>query len=230
MDRPSDSQLHRYFDGDLSPEEAAEVRRQLEADPALAAKVQGLAELRGIVHAALSPAGERLDEAVPSDDLWARIEGAISQPDVGTPAAAPPTREPAEAPSERPALRVLPGGGGGGRTSSPDPAVVREARRRRIAGIVVAGLALAAAVLLIVLRPGESPTPGGGPIAQVEPGGADPTPETPETVEDQVFRTEVLEVDFGENSGAIFAVEGDAGERYAVVWLADVQPKRTALE
>jgi hypothetical protein len=51
----------------------------------------------------------------------------------------------------------------------------------------------------------------------------------PPTAAEEVARTEVLEVDFGDNSGAIFSVEGEDGERYAVVWLADVQPKQTAV-
>ncbi|AKF05319.1 anti-sigma factor family protein [Sandaracinus amylolyticus] len=207
--RFADDRLHRYFDGELSPEEASEVRRLVETEPALRAKLDGLREVRAVVRASVA---DELDD-VPSDDLWARIESRIAE----KPAAAP-----------QPALRAVEGGRSEERARTPkahDPA-----RQRRIAGVVIAGLALAAAVLLLVLRPGEPP-PGtdGRPIAQGEqPGREDDAIDlgaSEPDAEELVFQTEVLEVDFGSNSGAVFAVEGDDGERYAVVWLADVQPK-----
>ncbi|UJR82055.1 anti-sigma factor family protein [Sandaracinus amylolyticus] len=210
--RFADDRLHRYFDGELSPEEASEVRRLVETEPALRAKLDGLREVRGVVRASVA---DELDD-VPSDDLWARIESRIAEKPA--PAAAP----------QQPALRAIEGGRSEETARKPkghDPA-----RQRRIVGVVIAGIALAAAVLLLVLRPGEPP-PGteGQPIAEggepsrdddaIDLGGGEPD------AEELVFQTEVLEVDFGSNSGAVFAVEGDDGERYAVVWLADVQPK-----
>lgn len=231
--RTSDARLHAYFDGELSPAEAIEVRERVEADPRLRAKLEGLGEVRALVRASVAPA---LDE-LPSDDLWARIEAGIA-PESGRGEARPVEKGAAEA---RPGLRVIAGGGaseserahGPSRRSADD-----SNRRRRVVGVVIAGLALAAAVLLLVLRPGE-PAPGTSPdlIATggddlapggfVHPDAVDPAA-APETAEELVFRTEVLEVDFGTNSGAVFSVEGDDGEHYAVVWLADVQPKRTA--
>lgn len=225
--RTSDARLHAYFDGELSPAEAAEVRERLEADPRLRAKLEGLGEVRALVRASVAPA---LAD-VPSDDLWARIEAGIqaSEPDIqaGTEAG---TKKPAG--EARPGLRVI-DGGGSARERSPGPprrSADDPNRGRRVAGVVIAGLALAAAVLLLVLRPGE-PAPGASP-EQIATGGGNALPvpgsAEPESAEELVFRTEVLEVDFGSNSGAVFSVEGDDGERYAVVWLADVQPKRTA--
>lgn len=234
-----DTRLHRYFDGDLSAEEAAEVRRALDADPALRAKLDGLREVRAVVRE--SVAADLRAEPVPSEDLWARIEGSLDAPagavgagalDAPTAARAEGLDAPAKREGDRPGLRVVDGGA----PRAPAAAPSAELRRRRIAGIVVGALALAAAVLLIVLRPGE-PDPGQGPVAEgseerpLQPGEVEPAPgEQATTAAEEVARTEVLEVDFGDNSGAIFSVEGDDGERYAVVWLADVQPKPTAVE
>ncbi|MDQ3033281.1 MAG: hypothetical protein M3Y87_12755 [Myxococcota bacterium] len=216
-----DRTLHRYFDGDLSPEEVSEVRARLDADPALRAKLEGLREVRALVRETVAPA---LDE-LPSEDLWARIEAQVEPAAAkaaapalvaaGAPAAAKQVAAPEKA--DGPRLRGIEGG----RTAAaPEPA-----RGRRIATIAIAGLALAAAILLLVIQPGETGTVGDpDAIAVVEP----PTgPGIAEAAEEDVFRTEVLEVDFGDNSGAIFAVEGEGGERYAVVWLADVQPKQS---
>ena len=240
QDTIDDTRLHRYFDGDLSADEAERVRRALDADPALRAKLDGLREVRAVVRGSVADAG-----SIDADDLWARIEAGLSAEGGAEerPAAAlttpPETVSAAPARAEatrtevgaRPQLRAIPGGaspapqGGGGRAPSAEP------RGRRIVGIVVGGLALAAAILLIVLRPGE-PGPADAPIAEApgapeesDPGGLDL-----DTVGEEVASTEVLEVDFGDNSGAIFSVEGDDGGRYAVVWLADIQPKPAATE
>lgn len=231
--RTTDARLHAYFDGELSPSEAAEVREQLEADPALRAKLGGLGEVRALVRASVA----RAEDEVPSDDLWARIEARIAE------AAPAEEADPEPAIAPRPGLRVIPGGvvEGGSPSSSDEarpgagaPVPLDPHRRRRLVGVVIAGLALAAAVLLLVLRPGDPPG-GVSPemVAEVDPSTGDPdvAPEpSPESAEELVFRTEVLEVDFGDNSGAVFSVEGDDGQRYAVVWLADVQPKRTSAE
>lgn len=244
QDTIDDTRLHRYFDGDLSADEAERVRRALDADPALRAKLDGLREVRAVVRGSVADAGP-----IDADDLWARIEAGLSGEGGSAeerPAAAlttpPETVSTAPARGEaaraeaagaqvgpRPQLRAIPGGaspqGGGGRAPSAEP------RGRRIVGIVVGGLALAAAILLIVLRPGE-PGPADAPIAEA-PGTheeSDPTGLDLDTVGEEVASTEVLEVDFGDNSGAIFSVEGDDGGRYAVVWLADVQPKPAATE
>lgn len=73
-------------------------------------------------------------------------------------------------------------------------------RERRIWGVVAGGLAAAAAIFLAVMTwPGGS-TPSDLPIAR---------------------GSEVLEVDFGSNTGTIFEVEGGAGETLAVVWIDD---------
>ncbi len=98
-------------------------------------------------------------------------------------------------------------------------------RTRRVAAVVLGAVAIAAAVLLFVIRPTESSGVLDDSIA-VHSGDASESVATVETV----FQTEVIEVDFGDNSGAIFAIEGEHGERHAVVWLADVQPTEGIVE
>jgi anti-sigma factor RsiW len=72
-------------------------------------------------------------------------------------------------------------------------------RERRVWGGVATGFAAAAAIFLAVMA---------WPDPQL-----DPTP---------VIRgSEVLEADFGSNTGTIFEVEGGAGESLAVVWIDD---------
>jgi len=90
----------------------------------------------------------------------------------------------------------------------PEPAVmapprlrvVPGGRERRIWGAVATGFAAAAAIFLgVITWPAERAAPG------VE----------------MARGTEVLEVDFGANTGTIFNVEGGAGESLAVIWIDD---------
>jgi hypothetical protein len=81
--------------------------------------------------------------------------------------------------------------------------VVPGRRERRIWGAVVAtGLAAAAAILLAVLSWPAEKASESTPVAR---------------------GSEVVEVDFGANTGTIFEVEGGAGESLAVVWIDDEQ-------
>jgi anti-sigma factor RsiW len=78
--------------------------------------------------------------------------------------------------------------------------VVPGGRERRVWGAVATGFAAAAAIFLAVMAwPAEQVTPG----------------------IDMARGTEVLEVDFGANTGTIFNVEGGAGESLAVIWIDD---------
>lgn len=95
-------------------------------------------------------------------------------------------------------------------------------RNRRVATAGFAALAIAAAATLVYVTS--------------EPGGdaetATPTPDTPPdrdpqhlvVIEEPPGGSEVLEVDFGENTGTVFAVEGIEGEPIAVVWITDEKP------
>ncbi|MGB8330225.1 MAG: hypothetical protein WCE62_08860 [Polyangiales bacterium] len=86
--------------------------------------------------------------------------------------------------------------------------VVPGARERRIWGAVAMGFAAAAAISLAVLA---------WPDSQQSPNG---------TGQAMARGSEVLEVDFGSNTGTIFEVEGGAGESLAVVWIDDEQVGR----
>jgi len=77
--------------------------------------------------------------------------------------------------------------------------VIPRTRERRIWGTVATGFAVAAAIFLAVIA---------WPDSAVVPSA-------------DVRGSEVLEVDFGSNTGTIFEVEGGAGESLAVVWIDD---------
>lgn len=74
-------------------------------------------------------------------------------------------------------------------------------RERRVWGAAATGFAAAAAIFLAVIAwPEGSPNGGDSAVAR---------------------GSEVLEVDFGPNTGTIFEVEGGAGQSLAVVWIDD---------
>jgi len=166
--KTEDEKLQMFFDGELAPEEAAAVRRDLEGSPQGAAQLREWERLREAMKSVSADWAGELD----SDALFARIDAEINAPSV-------PVERPAQ---EQPALRVVPGG-----------------RERRVWGGIATGFAAAAAIFLAVMAWPESHI--------------DPAPTT--------RGSEVLEADFGSNTGTIFEVEGGAGESLAVVWIDD---------
>lgn len=203
--------VHRYVDGDLSSAERAELERRVKEAPGLAAGAAGLLELRALVTEATT-ASSLAEGELDSDALFARIEAQVDAP-------AETSEKPAEV-RKRPELRVLEGGGES--APRPVPLAPPDVRRRRVIGAVIGALAVAAAAAIALTQAGsddpevavEDPTEG-PEIAPVE------SPEAIAVAPEAPTRTEVLEVDFGTNVGTIFAVEGDEGQRYAVVWLDD---------
>lgn len=186
-----DDILQQYFDGELSAEDAAGVRRELAEDEELSQRLAGLERLGELMRVGAEEASEDLD----SDALFSRIEAALEE-DVVDDDPMFPTQKP-------PGLRVV---RGGQKATPPAPP------RRVWTGIVGGALAAAAAVALLLLIPSE---PGHqvatGPDDGEEPVEIEPPP-----------GSEIVEVDFGYNTGAIFAVEDpDEGARYAVVWISD---------
>jgi anti-sigma factor RsiW len=169
----TDEKLQMFFDGELSPEEEAQFRRELESSPDGQEELRQWSEVREAMQATSQEWTAELD----SDALFARIEAELEAPTaVGPQVPMPPERP-------QPALRVVPGG-----------------REKRIWGGVATGLAAAAAIFLAVLSsPGD---PNGAP-------------------DEESLGTEVVEVDFGANSGTVFNVEGGAGQPLAVVWIDD---------
>jgi hypothetical protein len=107
----------------------------------------------------------------------------------------------------------------GGETQKRKPP--RNAEFWKIAGPVSA-VAIAAAILFAYLGPDLART---DPITDVR------GIESEVTIEHDVSEplvhvepphgTEVVEVDFGDRTGTVFAVEGDVGEPIAVVWISD---------
>ncbi len=170
MESPkTDETLQMLFDGELTPDEEAALRRSLEESPESMAQLREWEQLRE----AMQTASGEWTGALDSDALFARIEAELAVPDAPVAPIEPAVR----------ALRVVPGG-----------------RERRIWGAVAGGFAAAAAIFLAVMTWPGVPSPSDVPVAR---------------------GSEVLEVDFGSNTGTIFEVEGSAGEMLAVVWIDD---------
>jgi anti-sigma factor RsiW len=123
----TDEKLQMFFDGELTPEEEAELRRTLESSP------EGMAELRQLqrVREAMQSASRQWTAELDSDALFARIESEI-QADLAP--TAPERIERRSAERKLPELRVVPGG-----------------REKRVWGGVATGLAAAAAIFLAVM-------------------------------------------------------------------------------
>jgi hypothetical protein len=205
----SEDRLQQYFDGELEGARAESVRAELERNPELRAKLEGLAHLRRL----LVDAAEQRGDEVDSDALFARITAKLATAeDVEDDDPMLPPDEATPVHVMRPALKLV----ANGRTAeAAKPAAATKpatsngpAKKRNVIWIGVGtALAIAAAVLLIVLDPfgaGRSPEM---PVAAAPPPG-----------------TEVIEVDFGYSTGAVFSVRGQEGERYAVVWISDENP------
>ncbi len=188
--------LHRLADGDLS---AAE-REQLEAmmTEADRARVNGIRRVGDLVRLASQEASSKLD----SSKLFADIEAGIAaQEEAGFGGA----------------FRVIEGGGGAahvedaGERSSRAPSQVRP-EGWKIVVPVATGL-LAAAVVLLVVLSGQRGVEHKNAGAQAHP--------NVETVIETPAGNEVIDVDLGQNAGTVFAVQGDAGEPLAVIWIED---------
>ena len=206
--------LHRLYDDDLSAQEREALERELAASPELGLKLEGLREVGAVVRAA------RTDEApIDGEALWRAIEAELVAGGTST-SASEVESEGARRP--RPVLRAIEGGAPPSRAPVEEP----RTRRRRQIGIFVGALAIAAAALLMFYGQPPDPTQVADrtPVETTAPSA--PTADDP-TADDAVAAlapdyTEVLAVDFGTNVGTIFAVEGEGGQRYAVVWLDDV--------
>ena len=226
--QPTDRQLHRLVDGDLTPtERAALLAVTGEERVALVRKVEGLGEVRALVRAAADAELER--EALDADAMWAqisaRVEGSRESQTFEVLTGASAVTAP---PSATPTLQVIRGGRAEERHERnaerrADPQMderQKRVRARRYGMALVGGLAAAAALGIVYLNPMGNATVATPEVA----------PETPpETLELQASaelqQTEVLAVDFGQNVGTVFSIEGDEGARYAVVWLADESEK-----
>lgn len=203
----SEELLHRYADGDLSADEAAQVRAALQTSEDDAGRVEQLGRLHGLFEAAEPQLVAGLD----SDALFARIERAIDESEgIGENDAHASEALPS---MQRPKLQALPGGQ---RMSAPPS----RPEAWRTAGPVAGILAVAAAFTLFFWSPSVPES------ARYEPDRNNPTDEGRVAVAENDTvpgkkGSEVVEVDFGVNTGTVFAVEGEAGEAIAVVWIND---------
>lgn len=192
-----DELLHRYFDGDLDQAEAQDFELELEGSAELREQLRSLGRLR---EAMLVSAEEGLLDMPDEDDLFASIEETLT----------------GEKKLGRQSLELLDGGlGGGVRTSTPAPA------RGGIRTFGIA-LALAAAALLTVLALGDEDEVATTPEPTVE---VDVEEGAIALIENSPMGSEVVEVDFGANTGTVFNIEGSSGQPIAVVWISDDKPE-----
>ena len=209
MEPLEDDRLQRYFDGDLDEAEAEEVRRALDVSENDRARLAALEHLHGLLaDETLQP---RLDGSEASA-LFDRIEASLGS-----------SKEAGDETAPRPALRVVDGGGDSEATVPVEGAPLESGRPYRpeawrIAVPAAVALAAAAALALFLARDSEAP-PNGDFVAEqnLRPHVEDPSL----TVVEPPHGSEVVEVDFGDNAGTVFEVEGSAGEPIAVVWIAD---------
>ncbi len=205
----SEDRLQQYFDGELTGEAAETVREELDESAEARAKLEGLAHLRMLLARGAEERGDEIDSEALFAGITAKLASASDDGDPMLGRDELAEERPAEKPA-RPALGVIPGGA----TTKSEPArseppVTLHKKSNRALWIATgAVLAMAAAVLLVVLQP---------------LGGGEELPETPTTAAPPPG-SEVVEVDFGYSTGAIFSVEGQEGERIAVVWISDDKP------
>ncbi len=137
--KTEDEKLQMFFDGELAPEEEAEIRRELEGS------TEGQAQLREWeqIRKAMKGLSSDWSGAIDSDALFARIESEIEAS--ALPSAAE-TRPVEPGPS---VLRVVPGG-----------------RERRVWGAIATGFAAAAAIFLAVIAWPSQQAPSEGMLTR----------------------------------------------------------------
>jgi negative regulator of sigma E activity len=202
--------LMRYFDGELTPEEAAEVERQLQRDPAARRVADDLDLLGDVVRNAA------LERAAAHDDL---IDSVMARLD-------------AETPEARAEVRQLPTSLDAARTRR-GPVTGRSPVK--VAALVGVSLALAAGAALVLRtsrpettelvsqRPGASvlvpdELAARGPH-ELAAGAADAAELA---ISESSASASIETVDFGSSAGTIFlAGEEDGQETTPVVWVMD---------
>lgn len=153
------------------------------------------AKLRGLEHLSKMVRDHHEAEQVDGAAMWAAIEEKIAAKIADDDPMFPQAVRPEPA---RPALSVI----AGGKKDEAKPA--EKKRPRSLVWLGVAGTitAAAAAVLLFV-------------VPQINGPGVTDSP---------LRGSHIEEVDFGYSTGAVFSVEGQQGEKYAVVWISDEKP------
>ncbi len=195
----ADDKLQQYFDGELPEEEMSEVRAILEESDEAQARLDALSRLHDLVNLAAETDAEGLDGDAMFENISVGMKTGQS-------------------------MRLIQGG----KAESRKPPRAAEAWKFVVPAVAVA---IAAAVLLAIIGPGQ-----GGQAGQddeiAEEQDTEVEEESPTVVIEEEHSepmvhvepphgTEVVEVDFGDNTGTVFAVEGEVGEPIAVVWISD---------
>jgi hypothetical protein len=200
-----DELLMRYFDGELAGEQRAEVEARLQRDPDFAARLKALNNMQ---RAVVASADHRAD-GVDFDALFGRIEARVAEDAQAEAAQATPAPEAGLGQWLRDLLQ--------------HPAQLF---------VPAAGLAAAAAVVFVVARSGPEGGPGGSqtggeaqPQARMEKQTREvAAPEVePEAEKDRMAlaSSEVVSVDFGDNTGTVFEIALAEGVSTPVVWIND---------
>jgi hypothetical protein len=203
MSHLEDDLLQRYSDGDLDGAEANDLAAKIEKSAVEKRRVKSLAQLGDFVRLRADDVSDDLD----SDDLFASIEAALEETKAEKKTEKAEKKGAAPEPEvSRGGLRVIEGGA--------EPTSERPARPESWKILLpAAALLAAAAVLIAVLNAGPDATEEVAVTTHVEEGTV--------TVVEAPHGSEVVEVDFGENTGTVFEVEGSTGEPIAVVWISD---------
>ncbi len=198
--------LFRFYDGEVTEAERSEVRALLERDPEAERTLRATEALGGLLREALAEASDDEVGELPAEEMFEAIarrleaeavaadEAGAGHPREVAPALGEPSSAPAGAPASRPKLRVVRGG-----------------RSRWATGAMGAAVLAAAAAALLVLWPRRGGRPQGAPslARHGRPAAA------------AAAGSQVEEVDFGQNAGTVFQVQGEAGQPLAVVWIEE---------
>lgn len=194
----SQEQLQRGYDGDLSNQEAAELRRHLSTCPACQAEFDAIGRLGQLVRWAARGAEPSVQPgaAVPHesagapdfDRMFAAIQVAIAQPEAAAPDAPIPI------------------------TRARPQAKPHQPRWLTRAAPALGTIALAAAALLMVMHK--------------DPVATDPNAVATNESDVQIttvngLRSEVVDYDFGANGGQVFDIPMSDGTPIPVVWIDD---------
>ncbi|MCS6797433.1 MAG: hypothetical protein NZ898_02690 [Myxococcota bacterium] len=215
--------LQRLHDDDLPPAQAAAVRALLEREPGLRRHRERLERLGAMVRLAVEDRVGAVDVEAAFEGLRARLARAGT--DGGVREAVAPELG-ARSSGSRPALRAL------GADADVGRDVGKAGRPSRVSVLlppvepwkvwIPVAFAAAAAAMLALLWAGASRAPGGRHEAQGAVDAQGP-PQTTALHIEPPMGSQVEEVDFGQNAGSVFEVEGDAGEPIAVVWIVDAR-------
>lgn len=199
-----DELLNRYADGDLSASEAEAVKSTLSADAGAQSQYQAILQLRNMMDAA----GREMALGAEPERMFAAIEAGIA-------------RDAAEA--QQPAS-----------AEQAEPGFWARLFDTRAWMPATGALAALSAVLLTIYSPVDPsdvvpPAPIGATDSQHpdESAATDDlaTDETGDTaaaaVPTVIVRSEIVEVDFGQNAGTVFEIALENGSSTPVVWIND---------